>query len=73
MGLATALNAAADFENLSVPVTKAMLMEKKSFELAIPDVPGIGAQPTKFRAEYDAAKAGYRFTFSGFMSASPAS
>lgn len=50
-------------------ITKAMLMEKKSFELAIPDVPGIGAHPTKFRAEYDAAKASYRFAFSGFTSA----
>jgi len=48
-------------------VTRAMLMEKKSFDLAIPSVPGLGAHPTKFRAEYDAAQNAYRFTFSGFV------
>lgn len=51
-------------------VTKAMLMEKKSFDLAIPEVPGIGAHPRKFRAEYDAAQNAYRFTFSEFVPAS---
>ena len=50
-------------------VTRAMLMEKKSFDLAIPDVPGLGAHPTKFRAEHDAAQSAYRFTFSGFVPA----
>jgi hypothetical protein len=50
-------------------VTKAMLMEKKSFDLAIPNVPGIGAQPTKFRADYDAERGAYRFTFSAFAPA----
>ena len=48
-------------------VTRAMLMEKKSFDLAIPNVPGLGAHPTKFRAEYDAAANAYRFTFSAFV------
>ena len=48
-------------------VTRAMLMERKSFDLAIPSVPGMGAHPTKFRAEYDAAQNAYRFTFSGFV------
>lgn len=51
-------------------VTKAMLMEKKSFDLAIPEVPGLDAHPTRFRAEYDAAQDAYRFTFSGFVPAS---
>ncbi|MFI5312355.1 MAG: hypothetical protein ACHQQ3_14040, partial [Gemmatimonadales bacterium] len=44
-------------------LTKAMLMEKKSFDLPIPAIPGIGTHPTKFHAEYDAAKSAYQFTF----------
>lgn len=48
-------------------LSKAMLMEKKSFDLPIPQVPGLaGAQPTRFHAEYDASQQAYRFTFSGF-------
>ena len=50
-------------------VTKAMLMEKKSFDFPIPAIPGIGAHPTKFHAEFDAAKQSYRFVFSGFVPA----
>ncbi len=51
-------------------LTKAMLMEKKSFDLPIPEIPGLtGAHPTKFHAEYDAAKQEYRFIFSGFTPA----
>lgn len=48
-------------------ITKAMLMEKKSFDLPIPLVPGIGTQPSKFHAAYDEAKQEYRLTFSGFV------
>jgi hypothetical protein len=48
-------------------LTKVMLMEKKSFDLAIPQIPGMGAHPTKFQAVYDAAKNSYRFTFSDFI------
>ena len=48
-------------------VSKAMLMEKKPFDLVIPQVPGLtGAHPTKFHAEYDPTKQGYRVIFSGF-------
>ena len=48
-------------------VAKATLMEKKSFDLAIPQIPGLaGAHPTKFHAEYDAAKQEYRMILSGF-------
>jgi hypothetical protein len=48
-------------------VAKAMLMEKKSFDLVIPQIPAlVGAHPTKFRAEYDAAKQQYRMILSGF-------
>lgn len=50
-------------------ISKAMLMEKKSFDLDIATVPGIGAHPTKFHAEWDAAKQSYRFAFSGFATA----
>ena len=48
-------------------ISKTMLMEKKSFDLPIPAIPGMGAHPTKFHAEYDAAKQSYRFTFSAFV------
>ncbi|HLB73265.1 MAG TPA: hypothetical protein VJJ98_04550 [Sedimentisphaerales bacterium] len=52
-------------------LSKAMLMRKQSFDLPIPDVPGLaGAHPTKFHAEYDATQQAYRFTFSVFTPAS---
>jgi hypothetical protein len=51
-------------------LTKAMLLEKKSFDLPIPEIPGLtGAHPTKFQAVYDAAAQSYKFTFSGFKPA----
>lgn len=51
-------------------ISKAMLMQKRSFDLAIPDVPGLaGAHPTKFHADYDATQQVYRFTFSAFTPA----
>ena len=51
-------------------VSKAMLMEKKSFDFPIPEVPGLaGGHATRFHAEYDAAQQAYRFTFSGFTPA----
>jgi len=51
-------------------VSKAMLMERKSFDLPIPDVPGLaGTQATRFHAEWDAKQQAYRFTFSGFSPA----
>ena len=51
-------------------LSKAMLMRKQSFDLPIPDVPGLaGAHPTKFHAGYDATQQAYRFTFSGFTPA----
>ena len=52
-------------------VAKAMLMEKKSFDLVIPQIPGLaGAHPTKFHAEYDATKQEYRMVFSEFTTGS---
>ena len=51
-------------------LSKAMLMRKQSFDLPIPDVPGLaGPHPTKFHAEYDATQQTYRFTFSAFTPA----
>lgn len=51
-------------------LSKQMLMREQSFDLPIPDVPGLtGAHPTKFHAEYDAAQQAYRFTFSAFTPA----
>jgi hypothetical protein len=48
-------------------ISKAMLLEKKSFELSIPSVPGMtGPHPTTFRAEFDEQAQTYRFVFSGF-------
>ena len=48
-------------------VTKAMLLEKASFDLAMPIVPGMSpAAPRTFRAVYDAEASAYKFTFSGF-------
>ena len=50
-------------------ISKAMLLEKKSFELPIPTIPGLTRpHPTIFRADFDAATQSYRFTFSGFAS-----
>jgi hypothetical protein len=46
---------------------KTMLMEKKSFDLPIPAIPGLaGPYPRKFRAVYDSTANAYHFTFSGF-------
>ena len=48
-------------------VTRAMMMEKKSFDLDIPAVPGVvGPHPTKFHAVFDDAKQEYHMAFSGF-------
>jgi hypothetical protein len=48
-------------------LTKAMLMEKKSFDLPIPTIPGLTtAYPRVFHAEFDEKGQTYRFTFSGF-------
>lgn len=50
-------------------VSRSMLMERKSFDLPLPEVDGFaGAHPTRFRADYDAAKQEYRLVFSDFVS-----
>ena len=48
-------------------LTKAMLMEMKSFDLPIPSIPGMaGAYPHRFQATYNPEAKSYRFTFSDF-------
>ena len=48
-------------------IAKATLMKKASFDIPMPDVPGLtGAHPTKFHAEWDAAGNSYKFMFTGF-------
>jgi hypothetical protein len=51
-------------------ISKAMLMKQASFDLPLPNVPGLkGPRPTKFHAEYDGTQRAYRFTLSGFVAA----
>lgn len=48
-------------------ISKAMLMEKKSFDLPIPEIPGVsGRYPRTFKATWNEAGQSYRFAFSGF-------
>jgi hypothetical protein len=52
-------------------ISKAVLLQRQAFDLAIPDTPGlVGTHPTKFHAEYETAGQAYRFTFSAFTPAS---
>jgi hypothetical protein len=51
-------------------IAKATLMKKASFDIPMPDVPGLtGAHPTKFHAEWDGAENSYKFMFTGFTPA----
>ena len=48
-------------------ISRDMLMQKKSFTLAIPAVPGLsGNHPTEFRADWNDATQSYKFVFSNF-------
>jgi len=48
-------------------ISRSLLLERRSFDLTVPTVPGLqGEQPTTFRADYDAEQDAYRFTFSEF-------
>lgn len=48
-------------------LTRAMLLEQRSFTLPIPDIPGLsGPYPRAFRADYDSTRQAYRFSFSSF-------
>jgi hypothetical protein len=48
-------------------LTRSLLLEKRSFDLPIPSIPGMtGAYPQAFRAEYDAQQQVYHFVFSDF-------
>lgn len=51
-------------------LTRSLLLEKRSFDLPIPGIPGMaGAYPRAFRAEYDAGRQLYQFVFSDFAPA----
>ena len=51
-------------------LTRSLLLEKRSFDLPIPALPGMaGAYPRAFRAEYDAGRQRYQFVFSDFAPA----
>ena len=53
-------------------ITRATLLERRGFPLAIPDVPGRPANvryPTRFRADYDSTAQAYKFVFSDLMGA----
>lgn len=53
-------------------ITRATLLERRSFALDIPDVPDLPAtvrNPTKFRAEYDSTAEAYKFVFSSLPAA----
>ncbi len=50
-------------------ITRATLLERRSFSLAIPDVPDRPANvryPTRFRADFDSTAQAYRFVFTDF-------
>ncbi len=50
-------------------LSRAMLLEKRSFDLPIPVIPGLGSPyPRVFHAEYDAQHNAYRFVFSDLRS-----
>jgi len=48
-------------------LTRSLLLEKRSFDLPIPSIPGMtGAYPRTFQAEFDAQQQVYHFVFSDF-------
>lgn len=48
-------------------LSRALLMERRSFELPIPSIPGMtGAYPRTFQAKFDARQQAYQFVFSDF-------
>lgn len=50
-------------------ISRDMLLEKKSFTLPVPDIPGLtGPHPTTFNATYDAVSNSYKFQFADFKS-----
>ena len=50
-------------------ISRDMLLEKKSFTLPVPEIPGLtGPHPTSFNATYDAVSNAYKFEWGGFKS-----
>lgn len=53
-------------------IARATLLERRGFDLDVPDIPGRPAgtrYPTRFRADYDSTAQAYRFAFSAFAGA----
>ena len=53
-------------------ITKAVLLERRSFTIAVPEVadrPAGTRYPMTFKADYDATAKAYRFRFSGLPAA----
>jgi len=53
-------------------ITRATLLERRSFSMAIPEVPDRPTSvryPTTFRADYDRTAQAYKFVFSDFTAA----
>jgi hypothetical protein len=50
-------------------IPQAVLLERQSFDIPVPAIPGPGSYPTTFRAEYMADQDAYRFVFSGMTAA----
>jgi hypothetical protein len=49
-------------------LTRALLLEQRTFDLPIPDIPGMaGVHPRTFHADYDAQQQAYHFVFTGFV------
>ena len=50
-------------------IARDFLLQRQSFALDVPSIPGHGGSPSTFRGEYDAENDSYRFSFSGFGAA----
>ncbi len=49
-------------------ISKAFLLQRRSFDLDVPTIPGVTDAPSSFHAEYVADQDAYRFSFTGFAS-----
>jgi hypothetical protein len=47
-------------------IARDLLLERQSFTLDVPAIPGHSGSPSTFGAEYQAESDSYRFSFSGF-------
>lgn len=69
--LAYGINMSITLRTSEPIIAKAMLMEKESFDLVIPEIPGlVGAYPAKLHAEFHATRQEYRIIFPEFAAGS---